>query len=261
MIRLSQTRNPCAHSTAAHTAQHVMRMRPHVHRRAQTQRRKPIHPDGPEVPKTCPRIARLASLIISRTLRAYTWVSAPSRHTSDVSRVRHKTHHPVWPACGLRVPIRCGPGRSSRLARLCTDWGSRAVERSSGPSSGRRHTRARARQGVLAFATPALRSSDLRRASPTPSTARLMTKTTHGLAAADVSLYKTASRGYHDRSPITSGVSNQQTFCFESTTSPDWTGGGGNPPYTFTRRSGSAPSNPKGPSARELAAGTGYCYV
>ena len=27
--------------------------------------------------------------------------------------------------------------------------------------------------------------------------------TTHGLAAADVSLYKTASRGYHDRSPIT----------------------------------------------------------
>ena len=30
-----------------------------------------------------------------------------------------------------------------------------------------------------------------------------MTKTTHGLAAADVSLYKTASRGYHDRSPIT----------------------------------------------------------
>ena len=44
-------------------------------------------------------------------------------------------------------------------------------------------------------------SSDLRRASPTPSTARLMTKTTHGLAAADVSLYKTASRGYHDRSP------------------------------------------------------------
>ena len=37
----------------------------------------------------------------------------------------------------------------------------------------------------------------------THSTARLMTKTTHGLAAADVSLYKTASRGYHDRSPIT----------------------------------------------------------
>ena len=28
-------------------------------------------------------------------------------------------------------------------------------------------------------------------------TARLMTKTTHGLAAADVPLYKTASRGYH----------------------------------------------------------------
>ena len=37
-----------------------------------------------------------------------------------------------------------------------------------------------------------------------------MTKTTHGLAAADVSLYKTASRGYHDRSPITLCVTRRR---------------------------------------------------
>ena len=129
------------------------------------------------------------------------WVSAPPRHTSVVYAA-NKTHHP----CGRHVDCTLRARRTGPSSRLATLHGPGGAGRmlSAEPPPGRRHPRARARQGVLAFATPALRSSDLRRASPTPSTARLMTKTTHGLAAADVSLYKTASRGYHDRSPITS---------------------------------------------------------
>ena len=58
--------------------------------------------------------------------------------------------------------------------------------------------------------------------------------------------------------PLGPPGSAHHSFRFETAVTPGWSTGGGNPPYTFSRRSGSTPSSATGPASG--FGGTGYYY-
>ena len=85
------------------------------------------------------------------------------RHVDCTLRARRTgrpSHLATLHLCGWHVECTLRARRTGRPSHLATLHGLGGVGRmlSAGPPPGRRHTRARARQGVLALATPALRS-------------------------------------------------------------------------------------------------------